>query len=62
MNFEDLQLRLSEYTDRFNRWLAAFIEKTQAYFSQLDQVEQYLWAGEGVGFLTFVVGIVLLIL
>jgi hypothetical protein len=62
MNFEDLKTELQDGMDRFNRWLADFIEKTKKYFSQLDQQEQYAWGAEGIGFLTFVTGIVLLIL
>jgi hypothetical protein len=35
------------------------LSQVQAYFGQLDQVEQYTWGGVLLGFLMVVAGIVL---
>jgi len=45
--------------DEWNRQLNEFVEKTKVYFSQLNDYEKYAWVGESVGFVVFIVGIVL---
>lgn len=44
-----------------NEQLQAFSQEAKAYFEQLNQHEQYGWLAEGVGFVLFLVGMIMLV-
>ncbi len=52
----DLQQLNDQLNEALNRWWGATVE----YFSDLSRQEMYGWSAFGVGFLLFIVGLVLL--
>ncbi|MBR9692299.1 hypothetical protein GOV07_00015 [Candidatus Woesearchaeota archaeon] len=52
----DLNRLNQQVNEALNRWWAA----TVAYFSDLNQMEQYGWGAFGFGFVLFIVGLFVL--
>ncbi len=53
---------LRALTERLNGSLGGLMAEVKEYFSDLNEREKYAWVGEGIGFVLFLSGIVLLVL
>jgi len=53
MDFQQLNQQVNDAVNRF-------IQAATLYFSNLNQMEIYGWSAFGIGFVVFIVGIVLL--
>ncbi|MBR9700524.1 hypothetical protein GOV11_01525 [Candidatus Woesearchaeota archaeon] len=62
MDFDEIKQQAQEKWEDFARKMNEWQDQAKEYFSQLNQNEIYGWVGEGVGFVIFIVGIILLML